>query len=190
MRTVEVDAGRSVISDEITRRWLEQRGAFLSFLLKRTTRAEAEEILQTTFLKALEHADELRREVAAVAWFYRLLRNALVDHQRRVTRERAQLDDASPVDVAAPEVEPPSQPCRCVGALMPRLPAEHAELLDRVELRGQRVIDAAHELGISPNHAAVRLGRARRALRLRVEHTCGSCAAHGCFQCSCSSIPA
>ena len=185
MTPVELGTERVVARDEVVRRWLEHRAAFLSFLRHRTTHVEAEEILQAAFVKAIERSNELRHEDAAVAWFYRLLRRALVDHQRKMASHRKKIDDASVDDIAASEVEPAAESCRCVGGLLPQLKTEHSDLLERVELRGQRVIDAAKDLGISANNAAVRLGRARRALRIRVERNCGSCAQHGCFQCSC-----
>lgn len=43
----------------------------------------------------------------------------------------------------------------------------------------------AAELGITPGNAAVRLHRARHALRLRLQTTCGMCTEHGCLECVC-----
>ena len=48
---------------------------------------------------------------------------------------------------------------------------------------------ARAEDGITPNLAMVRLHRARRALRLRLEESCRACAAHGCLDCSCRTAP-
>src|SRR6187401_2713086 len=57
---------------------------FLSFLQKRVeSREVAEDILQAAFVRSLEHASELRENESAVAWFYRMLRNATIDHYRR-----------------------------------------------------------------------------------------------------------
>jgi RNA polymerase sigma-70 factor (ECF subfamily) len=67
------------------------------------------------------------------------------------------------------------------------LKPEYAEALRRIELEGQTVQGYAAELGIQPNNAAVRVHRARQALRTRVLAACGSCAEHGCLDCSCRS---
>jgi hypothetical protein len=47
------------------------------------------------------------------------------------------------------------------------------------------VKDYAAEAGISSSNAGVRVFRAREALRRQVVLSCGTCATHGCFDCSC-----
>src|SRR3954466_8778443 len=55
---------------------------FLGFLEKRVeSRAAAEDILQSAFARGLEHGASPQDE-KAVAWFYRILRNAVIDHYR------------------------------------------------------------------------------------------------------------
>jgi len=49
------------------------------------------------------------------------------------------------------------------------------------------VVDVAAELGVTPNNAAVRLHRARGALKKRLEQTCGTCTQHGCLDCTCQT---
>ncbi len=45
--------------------------------------------------------------------------------------------------------------------------------------------DMAREAGITAKNAGVRLHRARQALKKQLERSCGSCAVHGCLDCSC-----
>jgi hypothetical protein len=47
------------------------------------------------------------------------------------------------------------------------------------------VKDYAATLGISASNAGVRVFRAREALRKQVARSCGTCADHGCLDCSC-----
>lgn len=62
---------------------LERRDDFLRFVEKRVdSRATAEDILQSAFVRGIEKESTLRDEESAVAWFYRLLRNAVIDHYR------------------------------------------------------------------------------------------------------------
>lgn len=75
--------------------------------------------------------------------------------------------------------------CRCVEPLVDTLKPEYATALRRVELEGAAVKDFAQEAGITPNNAAVRVFRARQALRRQVRESCGTCAEHGCLDCSC-----
>src|ERR1041385_1557425 len=55
---------------------------FLGFVEKRVgNRATAEEILQDAFVRSIDKLDTVRE--TAIGWFYRVLRNAIIDHYRR-----------------------------------------------------------------------------------------------------------
>jgi RNA polymerase sigma-70 factor (ECF subfamily) len=75
--------------------------------------------------------------------------------------------------------------CRCASSLLDTLKPDYAEALRRVDLGGASVKDWAEATGITANNASVRLHRAREALRRQVIRTCGTCAEHGCLDCSC-----
>jgi DNA-directed RNA polymerase specialized sigma24 family protein len=67
-------------SPAVVVRLVENHRRFLSFVQKRV--GNAEEILQDALAKGVARAGEIRDEERAVAWFYRLLRNAVIDHWR------------------------------------------------------------------------------------------------------------
>jgi RNA polymerase sigma-70 factor (ECF subfamily) len=159
---------------------------FLDFLERRTgNRADAEDVLQGAFVRALEKGEELRDGESAVAWLFRLLRNALVDRARAgMARDRA-LEGRAEGDREREDDELEGEVCRCVAGLLPTLKSEYAELLRRVDLDGEAVHGAAQALGITPNNAGVRLHRARKALLREVQRSCRTCATHGCLDCSC-----
>lgn len=163
---------------------------FLAFLESRVeSRDVAEDILQASFGKAVEKGADIHDEDSAVAWFYRVLRNAVADH----FRERAARDDAWEATArelgaeSSLDEELQGQVCACFEGLIPTLKREHAEILRAVDLQQRRIVDVARELGITANHAGVRLHRARRALRTRLEQLCSTCAEHGCLNCTCES---
>ncbi|KFE71354.1 RNA polymerase sigma factor [Hyalangium minutum] len=160
---------------------------FLAFLERRVgSRAVAEELLQSAFVRSLEKSGALRDEERAVAWFYRLLRNALVDHYRKQAAEgRALEHEAREATEVGPDPELKQAVCACVGELLPTLKPEYSELLRQVELEERSVPEAAAAVGITPNNAGVRLHRARQALKRQLEKSCGTCATHGCLDCSC-----
>ena len=54
-----------------------------------------------------------------------------------------------------------------------------------VDVKGEAVRAYADRHALKPNTAAVRVKRAREALRQRVAESCGTCAEHGCRDCSC-----
>lgn len=162
---------------------------FLAFLAPRLeSRDAAEEVLQAAFVKGWERGGELQDHESAVAWFYRLLRHALVDHYRGRAAERRALDAHA---AAQPEGEAPEIPelaaalCRCLDGLLPTLPPDQAALLRQVDLEGRPVSEVAASLGLTPNATSVRLHRSRKALKARLETTCGTCTTHGCLDCTC-----
>jgi RNA polymerase sigma factor (sigma-70 family) len=159
------------------------KGDFLRFVRARVrSDAEAEDLLQAAYLKATARADTIREDESTVAWFYRLLRNAVIDlHRERGRGDAAPLEEASEV----PDPELHRAVCACVSELVPTLKPDWARLVRRVDLEGVGVPDAARDEGITPNNAAVRLHRARAALRDKVRTVCGACARHGCLDCSC-----
>jgi RNA polymerase sigma-70 factor (ECF subfamily) len=159
--------------------------AFLAFVEKRVgDRALAEEIVQDALVKSLDKAGDI--EETAVGWFYRVLRNAIVDHFRRqaTVAKRLEALAAEPTD-DDPELH--AEVCRCVRELATTLKPEYAAALQRIEVDGVSVKDYADETGISASNAGVRVFRAREALRKQVARSCGTCAEHGCLDCHCKS---
>ena len=173
--------------DELLAAIAENRRSFLSFLERRVGHREvAEDVLQEAFARSLDKLP-LGTEESAVAWFYRVLRNAVIDHYRRGgASERAlaaltrQLDEQ-----AEPGLDDRDAVCRCVVRLSETLKPEYAQALRRIDVDGISVQDFAAEAGITPNNAGVRVFRARETLRKRVVRWCGSCASRGCIDCSC-----
>ena len=74
-----------------------------------------------------------------------------------------------------------------MSQLADTLKPEYAEVLRRVELEGVRLADYAASVGITSSNAGVRVFRARKALLEQVKRSCGSCAEHGCLDCTCGS---
>ena len=77
--------------------------------------------------------------------------------------------------------------CQCIHDLVPTLKPEYAALLRRVDLEERSIADIADEDGMTANNVRVRLHRARKALRKQLERSCGTCATHGCLDCTCGA---
>jgi RNA polymerase sigma-70 factor (ECF subfamily) len=164
-------------------------GRFLSFLQPRVGSKEvAEEILQAAFVKGIEKSGTIRDGETAIAWFYRLLRNAVIDHYRHDAAQRRGHDryvEENPEPTTELDTELEGAVCACIDDLIPTLKPEYADVLRRVDLHGGSVAEVAVALGVTPNNAGVRLHRAREALRKRLQQTCGTCTEHGCLECTC-----
>ena len=146
----------------------------------------AAELLQDAFVKGVEKGHTLREDESALAWCYRLLRNAVIDRHRRLSAERNALARLAQELSAMPfDADLENEVCTCMNDLVPTLKPEYADILRRVDLAEARLDSVAAELGITANNAGVRLHRARQALRQRLEQMCGMCAQHGCLNCTC-----
>lgn len=161
---------------------------FLRFVERRVgNRALAEEIVQDAFVRSLDRGDEIRESV--VGWFYRVLRNAVIDHQRRQAVADRRLDQFAAELAAGGEAEQEAAQaaCACVLALADTLKPDYADALRRIDVEHVPVKDYAEANGISASNAGVRVFRAREALRKQVARSCGTCAEHGCLDCTCQT---
>lgn len=179
---------RSPLSPTVLDALLGNRARFLSFLERRLGDRElAEELLQEAYVRSLERGGDIDDEESARAWFYRVLRNALVDRYRRGAVERRAMDSVARETTLAPDVDDALMDvvCACIGEVLGTLRDEYAEIVRAIDLEECPMSDFAASRGITSGNAAVRLHRARKALRNRVLETCGSCAEHACVDCSC-----
>jgi RNA polymerase sigma-70 factor (ECF subfamily) len=164
---------------------LTSREKFLGYVRARVSDPIlAEDILQDSFLKAVQGAPKLRDHDRLVPWFYRILRNAIIDAYRRQGVERKYIKEISENETPAVEMEDKAALCECFYDLLPTLKPEYSELI-RSELEEENPESVAHRLGISLSNLKVRRHRARQALGRRLEETCRMCAMHGCLDCAC-----
>lgn len=182
-------APSTALSPEAIAKLVHGHREFLSFLERRVeSRAVAEDILQSAFARGLERGAGVDDE-KVVAWFYRVLRNAVVDHYRqRSTAERVtEAWTREFPDVQEPDAELRQEICRCVSGLLETLKPEYREALQIVDLQEGTLKDLAQQSGITAENATVRVHRARAALRRQIEQACGTCSVHGCLDCSCEA---
>src|SRR5688500_18143410 len=167
---------------------LENHRAFLNYLERRVgDRALAEDILQDAFAKVAARPGQAPADEAVVPWFYRTLRNAVIDQfRRRGAADRAYQAFARELETQdEPQSDLEAEICACVSRLAATLKPEYAEALQSIEVGGTSVKAFAEQKGLSSSNAAVRVFRAREALKKRVVESCGTCAEHGCVNCTC-----
>ena len=169
---------------------LQNHRAFLAYLTRRVgDRALAEDILQDGFAKALARPDQVPGDEALVPWFYRTLRNAAIDRFRRQgATDRALEAFARELEtVETPPDEARHEICQCISRLATTLKPDYADALQAIEVEGLPVKAYAERKGLTAGNAAVRVFRAREALKRRVVESCGTCAEHGCLNCTCQT---
>ncbi len=183
----------AIARDEaVERRLTECRGEFLRFFRRRLARAEdAEDALQDFSIKAIRSAGTLLDDERIDAWLARVLRNTLTDHyRRRAARQRAEAayaveprETAVGPEAVGPEAEP--TPSRCLHDLLPALRPDYAQIIRSADLDEAPRERIAAELGLTANNVGVRLHRARRALKSRLEERCAGCPEGGFRSCGC-----
>lgn len=177
---------------DLLSRLLEQESSFRAFLRRRVgDDALAEDLFQQSLMRAVERQHTLRSSENVVAWFYRILRNAVIDCYRSQAADVRKTDAFLQELVTAGEDKTPAldelRPtvCACLQRLLPAIRPAYAELLRRIDLQGEPLSSVAKDLKLTSNNLTVRLHRARRALRASLERSCGLCTKHGCLSCTC-----
>lgn len=184
----EDDEVRRPFTQDVVAMLVSNHREFLDFLTRRVSdRAVAEDLLQEAFVRGLDRIETLRDGESVVAWFYRSLRNSVIDSYRRKGAAARKLEAlAREMEQATePDAELAQSVCKCIVRLAETLKPEYAVALKRIEVDGVSVQAFAEESGVTAGNAAVRVFRARQALRKQVTVTCGTCAEHGCLDCHC-----
>ena len=164
---------------------LTRRDEFLEFVRRRVrVRADAEDVLQQALLTAARTIGSVRDEASIGPWFYHVLRTSVADHLRAQARAARRHDDLAPTS-SMPPYEVGN--CSCSLALLAELPPAYIEILTRIDVKEEPVETVATDLGLTVNNATVRLHRARKALRDRLEACCGCKSSQECQSCRCAT---
>lgn len=167
----------------------ENHARFLGFIRSKVESDEAaEDILHSAYQRGFEKVHGLRENERLVAWFYRLLRNAIIDHYRhRAVEQRTFTGDEPEAESipAKPDQQMEKAICGCMSDLVKTLKPEYADAIRTIELGEKNIETYSKANRLTKNAATVRLHRARQSLKKRLVQTCGSCAAHGCLDCNC-----
>lgn len=178
------------LQDALATTLLANLGAFQGFARRRLGDDQlAADAVQESLLRALKSGRSLSHDENLLAWFYRILRNVLTDlHRRRTVQVKGLERFAEELAISAEgEADVEQTTCDCFRGLLPTLRPEYAQVLQLADLDGQPADLVAKEIGITRNNLKVRLHRARRQLRERLEQTCQLCAKHGCLDCQCET---
>ena len=144
----------------------------LRFASRRVDPATAEDVTAESFLVAWRRFDDLPDQPDdARAWLFGIARGVILNTRRGAERQRALSVRLS--EVATDHVEPADDLAVHrvdVARAFRRLTEGHQEALALTVLDELSSPQAAVVLGISPVAFRLRLSRARRALRLHLEH--------------------
>ena len=177
------------LQDALATTLLTNLAAFQGFARRRLGDDQlAADAVQESLLRALKSERSLSHDENLLAWFYRILRNVLTDlHRRRAVQSKALERFTDELALGGEdEADVEQTACACFRGLLPTMRPEYAQVLQLSDLDGQPAEAVAKEVGITRGNLKVRLHRARRQLRNRLEQTCQLCAKHGCLDCHCN----
>ena len=128
--------------------------------------AEAEDVVQDTWIKAVERLDGFRWEAELGTWLHAIAVNVTREAlRRRGTRREVEWPEGEePAAAAAPETIEPVD----LEAAIAALPAGYRTVFVLHDVEGHTHEAIAEELGVTPGTTKSQLFRARRAVRARL----------------------
>ena len=131
--------------------------------------AEADDLLQDLFIKALRQGERFCSVHNARAWLFEVARNTLAD-RLRVARETVELPDDLPAP--ADESDTVDTLTACLPRVLSELSADDREAITQCDLHGMSQADFALAKGLNLSAAKSRIQRARLRLKQRMTQVC------------------
>ncbi len=131
--------------------------------------AEADDLLQDLFLKALRQGERFCSVTNARAWLFEVARNAMAD-KLRIARVMVEL----PEDLVASveENDTVDTLTACLPRVLSELDVEDCEVITLCDLQGMAHAEYAATKGLSLSAVKSRVQRARRRLKERMSQVC------------------
>jgi RNA polymerase sigma-70 factor (ECF subfamily) len=142
--------------------------------------AEAEELMQDTFLRAYRHGDSLRDPEAVRGWLYRIATHVCLDRLRQ-RRPLVSLNSEEDEDRVKPPVSQSPSPLEvserketsaCVQRCLDFLPDKYRAVVLLHEAHSLTAPEIAELLGLTVTTVKIRIHRARRKLQKVMECGC------------------
>jgi RNA polymerase sigma-70 factor (ECF subfamily) len=171
--------------DDLALRLHADRSRHLRYLRGRLPSLEdAEDALQDATLKFIQNAETLNSVEKPEAWVGVSLRRVVVDRYRRAAAQRrmSKALAAEPVEATFDDEDDELlTPAECLKSTLRTLKPAYATILRQVYIEETPLKDVAGRLNLTANNAAVRLHRARSALRETMLHRCQACPLADCW---------
>ena len=164
------------VAEELTTEqiWKELHNRLFGFILRRVrSEHDAEDILQTVFMRIHEKLGALKEEGSLTQWVFQITRNAVADFYRERAKQASMTEHlaAEPPQerMPAPHTlwrrEALAELARCMEPMVRRLKTPYAEAILQTELDGATHREAANRLGISLPAMKARVLRGREKLK-------------------------
>jgi len=150
--------------------WDSHESELLGWLIKHLgNQADAEDMLQSLFLKAIRQQSKFCKLENARAWLFKVAKNAMVD------RLRLQKDQVDLPENLPEKTDPPAAVttlAECLPGVLKTLSEDDRDIITRCDLDGMPQKDYAKLENISLPGAKSRLQRARKRLQIELSQAC------------------
>lgn len=156
--------------------WQQNEPDIRTWLMSKTHCIEqTEDLMQETFLKAMQHQEKFCSLADSKSWLFKMIRNTWIDHYRthhatdELTSEVITGAAAiKPAEKQAPIVELQS----CLPRVLSELSEEDRDVIECCDLNGMTQADYARLREISTAGAKSRIQRARKKLKQHLTIAC------------------
>jgi RNA polymerase sigma-70 factor (ECF subfamily) len=158
---------------DVAAAWHEVGERLRVYVARRVNPGDADDVVQSVMVKLLERRTEIDAD-SVQAWLFTVTRNAIAEYYRR-HRPSVDLDsfgDLPERDEVDPADRTIGKLSDCLDPMLRMLPEQDAELLRRVDLRGDAQTELASELAIPLSTVKSRVQRARAKLRSAFDACC------------------
>lgn len=161
------------MEEYIEKLWLNFHKALLNFIKKKIANPEdAEDILQTVFLKIHTHIDKLKEKEKVVSWLYQITRNTIIDSYRTSVKNKAEIVSLTDNEAGAAENDDnndeeswKNEIASFLVAMAGNLPEKYGSVFKMYELDRLTHQQIAERLGISVSGSKTRVQRSREKLK-------------------------
>lgn len=126
--------------------------------------SHAEDLVQTAYIKAVEHIDQYQHGTRLDSWLFRIVQNTWIDEKRRQQRtgKVVSIDDAR--DGTLPAQMPTNSDRVFLQTALETLPEDQRAALSLVLVEGYTYREAGDILGVPDGTVMSRVSRARQHL--------------------------
>jgi RNA polymerase sigma-70 factor (ECF subfamily) len=168
-----MDSSSSDARVDVAAAWHEVGERLRAFTYRRVPAPEGDDIVQSVMLKLLERRTEVGPD-SVRAWLFAVTRNAVAEYYRRkpATVGVDHLEDFAADTATASGDHAIAALADCLDPMLALLSPADAEILRRVDLRGEPQTEIARSLGVAPSTIKSRVQRARLKLRAEFDRCC------------------
>lgn len=153
--------------------WGKHEAELRGFLTRQSGNpAQAEDILQETFLRAVAEGTGFCSLENPRAWLFRVARNQFIDQTRKAETKnrRSDIPDDFPDDVT--EIPAIKTLDVCLPKVLAKMDDDDREAIERCDLEGMLQAQFAKEKGLTLAGAKSRVQRARKRLKSKLVEIC------------------